>query len=654
MAANAIENFARWNLQIALLAIVAMVLVRLLRIHAPVLRHAFWRAILVTCLALPLLQPWRSTMLTGSLSAVDGADAALLRGVGEQSLAAGAATPTARVVRFTRSNWPALTATALLAGAFLRLVWLGLGIYRLQRIRRAGTKLGKTADCAEIEILIEAGAEIRRVDRLGQPVTFGILSPAVLLPESFARMPPGVQRAVLAHELWHVRRRDWMWVLVEEGIRAAFWFNPAMWWVISRVQSSREEVVDELTIQLTNNRQTYLEALLAFADEPTLFPATPFARRRDLFHRMLLISREAVMSSRRIIASCAAMASVLLGTAFSASLTFPLQTVVAASSSAAEQQNPPRDRRPGQAGPETARERELKAAIQANPANSDLYFQLATLQVNRSAPDEADGTIESLKLALPGKQGIALPIAEFYVRSGQFDRAISTLDDAAAANPTSADAQQVLAVFYLQKVSKDASLLPTDRQRYVDAGIAANERALAIRPDFAEALAFRSVLLRMKAGMVAEESARQAILAEAETARLRAMELRKGTPQGEMAFSPRPGQPPPPPPPPPPADLFNGQAPIRVGGNVKPPVKTRDVKPEYPAVARDAGVQGVIILEVTIGPAGDVVEARILRGVPLLDGPALDAVRQWQFAPTQLNGVAVPVIMTVTVNFTLQ
>ncbi len=187
----------------------------------------------------------------------------------------------------------------------------------------------------------------------------------------------------------------------------------------------------------------------------------------------------------------------------------------------------------------------MKAAIQANPANSDLYFQLATLQVNRSAPDEADGTIESLKLALPGKQGIALPIAQFYARSGQFERAISTLDDAAAANPTSADAQQVLAVFYLQKVSKDLSLPPTERQRNVDAGLAANERALAIRPDFPEALAFRSVLLRMKAGMVAEESARQAILAEAETARLRAMELRKGTPQGEMAFSPRPGQPPP-------------------------------------------------------------------------------------------------------------
>jgi TonB family protein len=187
----------------------------------------------------------------------------------------------------------------------------------------------------------------------------------------------------------------------------------------------------------------------------------------------------------------------------------------------------------------------------------------------------------------------------------------------------------------------------------VDAGIAANERALAIRPDFPEALAFRSVLLRMKAGMVAEESARQALLAEAETARLRALELRKGTTQGEMAFSPRPGQPPPPPPPPPPAELL-GQAPIRVGGSVKPPTKTRDVKPEYPPVARDAGVQGVVISEVTIGPAGDVVQAHILRGQPLLDQAALDAVRQWQFAPTLLNGVAVPVIMTVTVNFTLQ
>jgi protein TonB len=106
--------------------------------------------------------------------------------------------------------------------------------------------------------------------------------------------------------------------------------------------------------------------------------------------------------------------------------------------------------------------------------------------------------------------------------------------------------------------------------------------------------------------------------------------------------------PPPPPPPPPPA------APVRVGGNIKPPTKTRDVKPTYPAIAQSARVQGVVIIEATIGPNGSVQEAKVLRSIPLLDAAALEAVKQWTFSPTLLNGVPVPVIMTVTVNFTLQ
>ena len=103
-----------------------------------------------------------------------------------------------------------------------------------------------------------------------------------------------------------------------------------------------------------------------------------------------------------------------------------------------------------------------------------------------------------------------------------------------------------------------------------------------------------------------------------------------------------------PPPPPPP------QAPVRVGGNIKPPTKTRDVKPVYPAIAQSARVQGVVIIEATIGPDGRVKDAKVLRSIPLLDQAALDAVKQWEFTPTLLNGVPVPVIMTVTVNFTLQ
>jgi protein TonB len=64
-------------------------------------------------------------------------------------------------------------------------------------------------------------------------------------------------------------------------------------------------------------------------------------------------------------------------------------------------------------------------------------------------------------------------------------------------------------------------------------------------------------------------------------------------------------------------------------------------------------VQGVVILETLIGANGRVEDARILRSIPLLDQAALDAVRQWEFTPTLLNGNPVPVIMTTTIQFSL-
>jgi protein TonB len=94
--------------------------------------------------------------------------------------------------------------------------------------------------------------------------------------------------------------------------------------------------------------------------------------------------------------------------------------------------------------------------------------------------------------------------------------------------------------------------------------------------------------------------------------------------------------------------------PVRVGGHIKTPAKVRDVRPVYPPVAEQARVQGVVIVEAVIGPDGRVASTRILRSIPLLDEAALDAVRQWEFTPTFIDGVAVNVIMTLTVNFTLQ
>jgi protein TonB len=94
--------------------------------------------------------------------------------------------------------------------------------------------------------------------------------------------------------------------------------------------------------------------------------------------------------------------------------------------------------------------------------------------------------------------------------------------------------------------------------------------------------------------------------------------------------------------------------PLHVGGAIRPPVRTHDVNPVYPPIAQAARVQGIVIIEATIGEDGRVINARVLRSVPLLDQAALDAVRQWQYTPTHLNGQPVPIIMTVTVTFTLR
>ena len=93
--------------------------------------------------------------------------------------------------------------------------------------------------------------------------------------------------------------------------------------------------------------------------------------------------------------------------------------------------------------------------------------------------------------------------------------------------------------------------------------------------------------------------------------------------------------------------------PLRVGDMVKEPRKLKDVQPVYPTLALSSRLQGVVILECVVDARGHVQEAKVLRGVPLLDQAALDAVRQWVYSITLVDGVPTPVVMTVTVSFRL-
>jgi TonB family protein len=573
-------NILSWTAQTTLVIGAGLLVLALLRVTTPGVRYVFLRLLLVTCLALPLVQPWLRPMVSleigpppppGGITERERAAARPFAPVDERS--------TIPVSPFgALAPWLLLI---LISGAAGRATWMTAGVIRLRRLRAAGTSAPDSAEHDELQNLIGARANIRQVHGLGQPVTFGVRRPVVLLPDSLLELPAGIQRAVLAHELWHVRRRDWFWVVAEELLRAVFWFNPALWTLINRIQAAREEVVDDLTILLTGSRRNYLDALMVFADRPCLFAATAFARRRHLVRRILLISKESVMSSKRVVATAAAMLAIVLGTSWYAVAAFPL--------SGPPQQ--PRDRMPPPPPP---------------------------------------------------------PPSQFELKKQEFLAKVKEQPN--ANNYTN------LAILYWERAFRDYTISGEEKAKLIEEAIGATDRALAYDADHVPALTYKNILLRMQA-QAADPTHRDTLLAEADRLRARAMALSKAQ---RSAYPPRealpPGLPPPPPPPPPPGPerLVDGAMPLRVGGNIKTPTKTKDVRPIYPQDAQLNRVQGVVIAELTVDAEGKVRNAMILRSIPLLDQAALDAVRQWEFEPVHLNGVPVPVIMTVTVNFSLQ
>ena len=305
-------NLLAYAAQVTLVVLACAGLPRLLGLRAPGPQYAFWRLVLAVCVLLPLLQPWQPAEMIFVPRPGSGGPVSSLP---PPALAPAAAAPS------TEFDWVAAAQLVILAGIALRLAWVGLGMFRLRRMRRRATDAALGFD--DLQQAIGASAPILWSSEVRHPVTFGVLDPVVLLPLALKHADLPAQRAVIAHELHHVRRRDWGWVVAEELIRSVFWFHPAVWWLVSRVQLARETVVDELSILVTNARRTYMDALLAFSDDPGI--ATPaFSARRHLFHRVMLLSQEGDMSSTRVAIGSIALVVALGAGSIGAVSAFPL------------------------------------------------------------------------------------------------------------------------------------------------------------------------------------------------------------------------------------------------------------------------------------------------------------------------------------------
>jgi len=160
------------------------------------------------------------------------------------------------------------------------------------------------------------------------PVTFGFRRPAILLPERWLELDREQRQAIVCHELFHVRRHDWLFHVTEELVRAVLWFHPAVWWVLSRIRLAREEFVDHMVVARTGDQKSYVQALVAFATLDSLQNAVApaFLRKNHLTERVALIFEEVSMSRLRIVVSLTAMAVIPLLSGAAAVWSFPLQT----------------------------------------------------------------------------------------------------------------------------------------------------------------------------------------------------------------------------------------------------------------------------------------------------------------------------------------
>ena len=559
MVPLSLGNLAAYSAQVLCVAGAAGALLSLLRVDAPHVRYFLLRITLAICLVLPWLQPARPSVATetGAVTAEVGA-----------SREAAAVADARRAI-----DWPTTISVILAGGIAVRLAWLAIGLVRLSRLRRAG----RPADAShhrDLQAAMGTAADVRYVHRFAQPVTFGFRRPVVLLPETLRLQPPEIREAVLAHELLHVQRGDWAWVAVEEVARAAFWFHPAMWWLISRIQLAREEVVDALAVARTGRRRAYLEALMAFAGEPPLSTAPAFARKRHLFRRMVLISKEDVMSARRLVVSTAVIVMAMATGGWFAVGAFP---IVDSSAGQILQQTP---------GP-------LESS--ANPITPENPTPRRVEHEAAKYPPEAAAANARVSITLRLTVDASGSVAEARILSARLrlgDSATSLNDERA-------------------KPAYDAA---------VAAAIAAVEQWRYDAPAKAP-ISFDTTFFFSPDGAVTDTSA------------------------GVAA--------PPPPLPPPGTRALDGKG-MRIGSGLRPPTKVKDVRPVYPPDAMDAKIQGVVIMDIRIDEGGRVTDAEVLRSIPALDQAAIDAVRQWEFMPTLLNGVPTPVLVTVTVQFTLK
>jgi len=571
----------------------------------------------------------------------------------------------------------------LVTGAAIRTVWLALGFWRLRRYRRDARLLFPPPAVVErVQSRMGVEAHVYLSPDLAGPVTYGIRNPAVLLPVRFLEMETSAQEAIACHELLHVRRSDWAFTVLEEIIRTVFWFHPAMWWLLAQIQLSREQTVDREVVALTQDRDRYLHALLAIAAakaQPDLAPAPLFLRKRHLTQRVASIVKEVAVSKSRLVSSFSFCLGMLVLAGWLAIRSFPLQAqpqderYIAVDNGSANLLHRATVEYPREAlaksiegavvleltvnesgnvsdarvlsGPEELRRAALQSVLQWHYAKDTQFPAKLQVTINFKMPENRyPGVVGGVVGGVPG--GISGGTA-----GGVIGGIVSGVPGVTA--NTEFQRRPFAATMPRGGVQVGAP----DGTRPTDLGVLKEIQVSGLSDAAYQALAAR--LDRFKGQTIATEVEQQIRQIVLEADQHLAVAYHRDDAGTTLRI------------------FLRGQAPvmpttvavmgsaaaagpmpttpqrIRVGGNVQSANLLSGRPPVYPPLAKQARIQGVVKLDAVIGKEGNIQQLTVSSGHPLLVPAAMEAVREWVYRPTLLNGNPVEVITQIDVNFTL-
>jgi TonB family protein len=510
----------------------------LLRRRSAALRHLIVAGALLVGSLIPVLQLLLPHWTVSAPPEVAKAVLQTERAIAAEPLAS--AVPEDSDAAGTAYQLASVLAVIWLAGASAMAIRLGAALTRLRTLARRARPI-HTGPWAAAAREVASSTGVRRpvlvleTDDAGILATWGLRRPRIMLPLHARAWSDERMRAVLHHEIAHIRRSDWTMQLTAEIIRSIYWFNPLVSLACRQLHRLSERACDDAVLGAGVSPGDYARHLLEIARSAKTLPF-PVAAAVPMARPSTLQSRVAAMLNPRLVRtglSASAVALVLVG----------LFTL-------------------------------------AIPA--------AAIRVIQAGPAPLTGVVYD-------PTGAVLPQVALTLEDERQNRWTATSDSAGRFEfpPVQAGKYTLeAAVPGFKSLSQSLSL--------------------AAARDWARAVTLQVGDLR-------------------ETITVR--ERRKGD---------RPA-------------AATGPTPVRVGGNIRPPTKIRHVSPTYPESMRDAGIEGTVPLEARIDRAGNVVSLRVLSAQvhPDLARAAQDAVQQWRFSPTLLNGEAVDVVMTVSIEFQL-